>query len=57
MKEYVVYPGIEWRRIAAFRNVLVHDYLGIDMAMIWDIVQRDVPGVKRVTRAMLDDVS
>jgi uncharacterized protein with HEPN domain len=53
----VTYPGIHWRRIAAFRNVLVHDYLGIDMEMIWDIVQRDVPEVKRVVRAMLEDVS
>ncbi len=25
------YPDIEWERIAAFRNVLVHDYLGIDV--------------------------
>jgi uncharacterized protein with HEPN domain len=26
---------IEWARIAAFRNVLVHDYLGLDMERIW----------------------
>ena len=27
-------PEIEWRQIAAFRNVLVHNYLGIDMEII-----------------------
>ena len=28
------HPEINWRRIAAFRNVLVHDYLGIDIERI-----------------------
>lgn len=42
-------PEIEWKRIAAFRNILVHDYLGIDMARIWEIVQRDIPALKWVT--------
>lgn len=41
-------------RIAAFRNVLVHDYLGIDMETIWGVVQRDVPDLKRANRAMLE---
>lgn len=41
------YPQIEWQRIAAFRNILVHDYLGIDMERIWEITQRDVPELKR----------
>jgi uncharacterized protein with HEPN domain len=50
-----MYPEIEWRRIAAFRNVLVHDYLGLDMEMIWAIVVRDVPRLKRATQAMLED--
>lgn len=38
---------IEWERIAAFHNVLVHDYLGIDLERVWDITQRDVPELKR----------
>ena len=40
------YPEIEWHRIAAFRNVLVHDYLGIDLDKIWEVVQRDVSKLK-----------
>jgi uncharacterized protein with HEPN domain len=31
-------PEIEWREIIAFRNVLVHDYLGVDLARVWQIV-------------------
>lgn len=44
---------------AAFRNVLVHDYLGIDMERIWEIVQRDIPPLKHASldllRSLKDD--
>jgi uncharacterized protein with HEPN domain len=35
------YPEVPWREISAFRNVVVHDYLGIELERIWDIVERD----------------
>jgi uncharacterized protein with HEPN domain len=47
------HPEIEWYRIAAFRNVLVHDYLGVDIEKIWEITQRDVPELKNVVSKML----
>jgi len=46
------YVEIEWHRIGAFRNVLVHDYLGIDMERIWEITQRDVPDLKNAVQSM-----
>ena len=46
-------PKIEWDRIAAFRNVLVHDYLGIDLEIIWEITQRDVPELKQGVERIL----
>lgn len=49
------YPQVEWRRIGAFRNVLVHDYLGIDIERIWEIIQRDVPDLKKTVMSMLED--
>lgn len=48
------HPEVEWSRIAAFRNVLVHDYLGIDLERTWEITQRDVPGLKRAILSMLE---
>ena len=47
-------PEIEWHRVAAFRNVLVHDYLGIDMERVWEITQRDVPALKRAILTLLE---
>jgi len=49
------HPEVEWYRIAAFRNVLVHDYLGIDIERIWEITQRDVTHLKRAILTMLQE--
>jgi len=52
-----MHPEVEWQRIVAFRNVLVHDYLGIDLERIWEIIQRDLPEFKRAIAAMLQGKS
>jgi len=39
--------------IAAIRNVVVHEHLGIDLVQIWDIVERDLPALKRTIAVML----
>ena len=50
------HPEVGWRGIARFRNVVVHGYLGIDLARIWDIVQNDLPNLKRSTRLILTEL-
>jgi uncharacterized protein with HEPN domain len=37
------HPELPWRDIAAFRNVLAHAYLGIELSIVWDIVEHQVP--------------
>ena len=49
------YPEMDWRGIAAVRNILVHDYLGIDVEHVWDIVEQNLPILKRTIDAMLKD--
>ena len=36
------------------RNILVHDYFGIDLEAIWLVIERDLPGLEAALRALLD---
>ena len=40
------HPEIDWHGIAGFRNVLVHEYLGINLRRVSDIVTLDLPDLK-----------
>jgi uncharacterized protein with HEPN domain len=50
------HPEIPWRDIAGFRNVLVHDYLGLNLSRIWQIIERDLPGLKKEVEAVLQEL-
>ncbi len=50
------YPNIPWRQYAGFRDVLIHQYDKIDLKVVWDAIEQDLPQLKRVTEAMLSDL-
>jgi uncharacterized protein with HEPN domain len=47
------YSEVDWRAITGFRNVLVHQYLGVDLVRVWDIVETDLPVLKRAVDDLL----
>ena len=47
------FPDVPWREMRAFRNVVVHDYLGLDLKQVWDIVVNDLPQLKAAIMRML----
>jgi uncharacterized protein with HEPN domain len=36
-------PQVPWRELSGFRNLIVHGYLGIDLAAVWLVVDQDLP--------------
>jgi uncharacterized protein with HEPN domain len=48
------YPDIEWRKIAAFRNLIVHAYFVIDWEIVWVAVALEVPALRTSFAQILD---
>jgi len=47
------YPEVQWRKIIDLRNVLIHNYLEVDIEIMWSIVSHDIPLLKREIDAIL----
>lgn len=48
------YPFVEWRKISDFRNVLAHEYFGVDYKIMWDIIKNKLPDLIKDIRTIID---
>jgi uncharacterized protein with HEPN domain len=50
------YPEVPWQDIADFRNILVHEYFRVDTDIVWSIVERELPELKRNIERILQEL-
>ena len=46
-------PGVPWQDMRDMRNVLMHEYFGVSITIVWDTISRDLPSVRDALRAEL----
>lgn len=42
------YPDVEWKEIMAMRNLIVHEYWGINEGVVWDAIKKNLPELKEI---------
>ena len=50
-----VREDVEWQDIKDFRNLLIHEYFGVDLEIVWKIIEDDLPSLLNAIREIVDE--
>jgi uncharacterized protein with HEPN domain len=48
-------PHIPWKQIAGLRDKVIHDYFGVNLEIVWAVVEKDLPQLRRAVEALLSE--
>lgn len=47
------HPEVPWAQLVGMRNILVHHYFGIDVELVWQTVERDLPSLRQAVTSLI----
>lgn len=50
------YPDVSWKSMIGLRNILIHEYFGVDSEIVWEIIKTDLPTTKPMIIKMLNEL-
>lgn len=48
------HTDIPWKQMAGLRDILIHDYMGVDLKTVWNVVENELPNVKDRISTLID---
>lgn len=51
------HPSVAWDKTIAMRNIVIHEYFGVDLNLVWDTIVEDPPSFKAQIEALLNEES
>lgn len=51
-----VYPDVPWQQVAGFRDVLIHDYLKVNLNRVWGVIEQNLPQLKATIEVILQEL-
>lgn len=51
------YPDVSWKQIIGMRDKVIHEYFGVNLKIVWDTIEGEIPELKRKIETILENLS